>query len=536
MTGPWIPRRHKVQLWNGASLNEFLERLGFNADPFESTNAEDESQLADYFVPPPYFASVQGDPKNPAPHIVFAPRGSGKTAQRRMIEVESQRAGSYICVTYASFDQPPGFRVEDADLNYHLNQICRLILIGVLFCLEENPDMAEQLTAAQRGVLKFQVERFLGSLSVAEFSNAMRSIKSLGDRAADLWQKYGGPVAVALQLLINKAGLGSATIPTELASEARRDEGLRYHFEQLLEIARALSFDSVYVLVDKVDETAITSANADATFNLIKALLTDLPTIEQNGVGFKFFMWDDIRDDYRERGGRPDRVPASQLRWSVDELASMLARRLSAFSDGRIDSSNAMLCDGAGLDLDCVATKLCQGSPRDMIRILKQILSEATRTTTSIECIPIEAVWQGIRTFANEKALELCPPKFLADLRKVQKLTFTIEHVSSEVFHVSSQSGRSKIQKWESSGVVAKIGEIPNPPNRPMYLFGITDVRVAMAVLPNLEVELILGNYVLECPGCHREVISDQNYCLCRSCEKEFALADAASLLSTCQT
>lgn len=184
------------QYWrrsNGASLNEFLERLGFAADPFESTNAEDESLLADYFVPPPYFASVQGDPKNPAPHIVFAPRGSGKTAQRRMIEVESQRAGSYICVTYASFDQPPGFRVEDADLNYHLNQICRLILIGVLFYLEENADAAEQLTPAQRGVLKLQVERFLGTLSVAEFSNAMRSIKSLGDKAADLWQKYGDP-------------------------------------------------------------------------------------------------------------------------------------------------------------------------------------------------------------------------------------------------------------------------------------------------------------------------------------------------------
>lgn len=62
-------------------VNELLERLGFAEDPFASTNAADEPRLASYFVPPPYFHTVQGDPRNPKSHVVLAPRGGGKTAQ-----------------------------------------------------------------------------------------------------------------------------------------------------------------------------------------------------------------------------------------------------------------------------------------------------------------------------------------------------------------------------------------------------------------------------------------------------------------------
>jgi hypothetical protein len=68
------------------SVNDFLNYFGFEGDPFESTNADNEPRLADYFVPPPYFPTVLGDARFPQSQVVLAPRGSGKTAQRRMIE------------------------------------------------------------------------------------------------------------------------------------------------------------------------------------------------------------------------------------------------------------------------------------------------------------------------------------------------------------------------------------------------------------------------------------------------------------------
>ena len=87
------------------------ENLGFNNHPFAKTNADEEPNLPDYFVPPPYFEAIVGDPLLPNASVVLAPRGSGKTAQRRMLEtvsIESQ----FLAVTYDRFEFGAG---ETAD-------------------------------------------------------------------------------------------------------------------------------------------------------------------------------------------------------------------------------------------------------------------------------------------------------------------------------------------------------------------------------------------------------------------------------------
>ena len=113
------------------TLTRFLTQFGFTEDPFESTNADAEPYLAQYFVPPPYFPSVLGDTANPKSHVILAPRGGGKTAQRRMIEDRSAELQDFLCISYDKFEQPSGFRLEQATWAYHMNQVCRLILIGV---------------------------------------------------------------------------------------------------------------------------------------------------------------------------------------------------------------------------------------------------------------------------------------------------------------------------------------------------------------------------------------------------------------------
>src|SRR5439155_18193748 len=148
----------------------FLRQFHLVEDPFESTNADTEPRLDAYFVPPPYFATVLGDTRNPKSHVVLAPRGGGKTAQRRMIETRSFDAGDFLCITYDRFDQPAGFSVGKATLAYHLNQVCRLILIGVLVQMNAEPELVERLSKNQKQVLKFQIDRFLGSLSAQEFA------------------------------------------------------------------------------------------------------------------------------------------------------------------------------------------------------------------------------------------------------------------------------------------------------------------------------------------------------------------------------
>lgn len=496
------------------SANKFLEQFGFSGDPFQSTNASEEPTLEYYFVPPPYFSTVIGDSSSAKSQVVLAPRGGGKTAQRLMIERESRTGAKFLCVTYDDFEQLPGFKVSDATLEYHMNLICRLILVGILMKIEEKPDNASTLSNHQKAILKYQIRKFLGSLSAAEFELSVGAIKNFRDKASDFWKQYGGTIAAFINAFIAKYEFDSLDLPSGLPDEQKRDESLRYHFKQLLNISKSLGFESVYVLVDKVDEISITAKDAKSTFDFISSLLLDLPTLETDGVGFKFFLWDQIKDPYDEAGSRPDRVPTHVLNWSNQELQRMLSERLKAYSNGRATSLNTMLCADVPIDLHVLVSHLAAGSPRDMIRVCGRIVTEQNRISDSSDCIDAASIWKGIRTFSMERSSELFG-SHLSDLRKINSVTFTINQLANDVFRISTQAARSKIQKWMSAGAVKKIGELPNRGNRPLHLFGVVDLRLAIAMLQNQDIDLVLGNLAVECPACNNICISERTDLTC---------------------
>ncbi|MEL6135437.1 MAG: hypothetical protein AAFR59_18920, partial [Bacteroidota bacterium] len=102
--------------------------LGFRRDPFAYANADEEEFLSSYFIPPPYFPSVVGTYHSPTSCIVVAPRGAGKTAQRRMVEYWAADK-PILCVTYDRFDFPKIRSIQHISLDYHLKRITQLVLI-----------------------------------------------------------------------------------------------------------------------------------------------------------------------------------------------------------------------------------------------------------------------------------------------------------------------------------------------------------------------------------------------------------------------
>ena len=510
-------------------LSPFLTAFGFTGDPFRSTNAEDEPLLGDYFVPPPYFESVMGDYRNPHSDVVLAPRGGGKTAQRRMIELRSVVDPSFLCLAYDNFDIPAQFSASDATLVYHLNQVCQLIVFGIFAELDRDPTLAGRLSGDEKELLKYQAKRFLGSLSAEEVEKGIKSVKNLGDKAREFLQKYGGPVNTILTALMRKAGLDDPVQLSLLPEEATRDESLRYHFRRLLGCVQKLGFASTYVLVDKIDETAVTG-EASSSFAFIRPLITDLPTLEEAGVGFKLFLWDAIESSYMDGGARPDRIPTHRLNWSVPELEAMLSQRLNAYSAGAVMSLDQMLALDSGISLQRLVAYLGAGSPRDCIRLCAQMVSEQTRTSSAEGLISLKSVWAGVRGFSDQRALEVARRDVLADLKRVRLPTFTINRLANDVFRVSDQAARRKVQIWSDRGIVEKIGELPNRRNRPTYLFGVTDLRVAIAMMPTEDIPLILGNYAVLCPSCGAVCVTDRTEIDCPASGDRFKLGDARTL------
>ena len=494
-------------------------------------NSEDEPLLSSYFVPPPYFATVMGDTAHPHSNVVFAPRGGGKTAQRLMIELQSETV-NFLCITYDLTELPPEASLDGANWEFHISHICRRILLAILVAIEEDRFQVELLDLVQRALLVDLVRKHLGTLSEQEFKWGLAAVKTFGDKASDIWRKYGGVIALTISALMAKVGLGAQSLEGIQGSLALRDDSLRNNFERLVEIVRSLGFTSLYVLVDKVDESSLTRGDARRSFDYVKALLTDLPTLETRGVAFKFFLWDQLAPMLATEGGRPDRIPQVMLHWTQDELKQMLSQRLSTYSSGAVTSLNQMLCPDSVVDLDTLAVYMGAVSPRNVIRFAGAVASEATRVGP-VSCISDGAVWSAVSQFAKDISAEIAA-SYISDIRRARRVSFTINYLANDVFRTTSQAAGNKVRAWENAGLVKRIGEVPSPGNRPMLLFAISDIRIAITAIPEFAPVALIDVYAKVCPNCGALLITQEATVICSSCGSDFSVETLQSLLDVC--
>lgn len=448
-----------------------------------------------------------------------------------MIEQQSLLDNAaFLCLTYDTFYG----QVSSYTLEKHQVALCRLLTIAILSRLEEDAVNAFFLSEHQKQVLKASAETFVGGLNVQEYQNAVQSVKSLGDKAQDFWQSYGGVVRVGLAALMKKVELDGVEIPNQLAQQAQDSaSSTRYFYSQLVNICTVLDWQAVYFLIDKVDETAETSASADKAYRLIKPLISDLPTLELQGVAFKFFLWDRLSQHFAAQGGRSDRLKVVTLNWTVQELDTMLARRLSAYSAGAVRNFNDLMSDESRIDAHLLLAYLSNGSPRDMIRMAGVVISEHTRTASNGPDISDVSLFQGIAAFADERANELFG-KYMNDFRKVGRPSFTINGLANDVFRITTQAAGSKVQKWMQAGAVSQIGYLPKGGNRPMHLFAFSDLRLAIAVNGRGKLPHFLHEFCVECPSCKALLISEQTDLPCPSCGNKIDNQVARSLIQIC--
>ena len=232
------------------------------------------------------------------------------------------------------------------------------MLIGILARLIDDKDAVDRLDKQQKEQLSGYVQRFLGSMTEEQFEKAVKAIKSLPDKAGELLRRFTGPLSTVVTAVLMAFGLPALNVRAAEALAKDRGDSLRLDLERLSAIARAVGYESIYVLVDRVDEIGLTSTDASKTLEFIQSLATDLPTLELPGMGFKFFLWDLIEEDLRASGGRPDRDPIFTLAWSASDLQQMISRRLSALSQGRVSRLTDLFCRDVGLDVDLLMAHL----------------------------------------------------------------------------------------------------------------------------------------------------------------------------------
>lgn len=499
----------------------FFNNLGFDSNPFQYTNADDEDRLEQYFIPPPYFNSVWGNPKKPKSATIFAPRGGGKTAQRRMIEIKSQNERNVLCVTYSIFD----FQKQSKEivLDDHLNKIIPIIIMGILTKFSVDPEVISNLDKKDKKYLKRLIDTHLGTMSEYEFKNSIDSLSSYSDKAKKIWNDNLGSINIAISLILSR--LGANAVEFKKNEEIQKfDETLRYQLDVIRQIVTKIGYESTYILVDKVDESEITGNDASKASKLIEPLLKDLNLLEMRGYGFKFFLWDNLQRYYEEYG-RKDRVEYYSLDWKNSDLKMMLSKRLDAFSNGKVGNLSDIVEQHFDTDINDLILLFAQKSPRNVIRIIQDIISEQREMDTDVKELSHQAVLNGIDVFCKKRVTEIVDRNSLKDLTKIGKCEFTIKDLATNVFRCNEATIRTKIKKWNDLGLINQVGKIKKEDNnKPVNRYCIDDLIVARNVFEKLPLEQFLESKCNICPNCGVYLLRDweiSNSSTCQYCSIE---------------
>lgn len=292
-----------------------------------------------------------------------------------------------------------------------------------------------------------------------------------------------------------------------------------------MSFVRKIGFKSIYILIDRPDETEKTGNDPEKTYILIQPLIRDLQLLGLPGYGFKFFLWDQI-EPYFRLDARPDRVPQYQLQWNRKRLKEALSKRLSAYSKGNVASFDTIMKSGEQVD-----DKICllaNGSPRNMIRLCEKIFAIQGDKDPASTKIDYSSLDLATVQFGETLLLENYGKIFLMEIQRVGRELFTTNYVANDVLKITGNGARNKINAWVSSGLVAQTGTVVVPPaKRPTHLYCVIDptaVRVMHRLIP---LDKFLADRWLPCEYCETdnlaniELYPEGNTAVCRKCGRE---------------
>lgn len=508
----------------GSGNADFWSAAGFWGNPFESTNAGGEEYLAEYFLDPPYFEGVLGDENQPRPSVVFAPRGCGKTAQRRTVETRAPEA--VLTVTHDQFPLDSWGGIDNVTLGAHVTVVNQLVLVGLVSKLATEPEFWKQMSEGEQDAVRAMLHAYLSDVDSLRLQPLLRSLSSLRERQVEflkgLTVQVGTLASYAWASFAGVSWPGPLNLPER--AEAEFEQNALSDFQLIGDLAGKVGLKAIYVLVDGIDETPATQNDVRSAYKLVAPLLESLGTIETFPYAFKFFLPSPTRDIWVDAGGRQDRVTPYEMEWSDDALLELARRRVDAFKN-----------KGEGLDLSWFlgaepwstwALTFAEGSPRNFIRLLRRYVDEAVRAATSPSGVEITNATRtlGIDGYSYDRALELCTSAHLNRIKRVGLLDFTIAAVAAAL-EVQPDAARRHVRAWEARGVVSATIDKASPgaTGRPEVTYVITSVNVARHVLPETSLDDLMTEHVRYCAAGHPnlrdwEMWDDDSILGCISC------------------
>ena len=410
----------------------WLSDLGFvYGNPFAHVEADRERAfLPRFFVPVAGYDHIAGNDTV----VVFAPRGSGKSALRVMLASEcapQDARGSYLAVEFTNFDilSQKQARGEPILIDDYVVRLLQAAVRGFWQVL----DGPSQQAIANKTDTTYRLER-ARSISPAGRTLLTRFVAmyypellypaglhrwfcqmdagfalSLEDVAEAVTERCLRQRLAATALAAQPLALLLAEM-SDLREMAMTPAGEpREELAGFVQLVQEAGIVAVHFLIDRLDENEITVNNPEAQADILEPLLANLPVLELPGTAFKFFLAQETHEVLTGRWSfRLDRLRTQApvtVRWDRAQLVALLNARINVYSDGRYEEF-VMLWAGqapAG-QIEQEMLDLALGSPRRLLTA-GQLLFEV-HFEGETDGPPTLASWE----IAKTKLLQRLPP------------------------------------------------------------------------------------------------------------------------------
>ena len=370
--------------------------------------------------------------------------------------------------------------IDAVSLESHLSVILSKAVAATLFVIADQlggvEKVSEQRIAAEFPELNLEilgrlVHRHFSSLDELQQEKAFRGTYnyfkgkalSLTDRVNwfhSLWNTVRVPlidITNIIQAARGKDGIKPVEIaPQKSASKPTIDE-LINDLYAVSAVTEQLQFDGWYILIDKVDEDEHTDSGAEKATKLVTPLIKNLRILEIPRLGFKFFLWDQVRPLLVEEKVRLDKIRNWTMSWSRDELRQMINRRLAAYSNNRVLSLDAISSEDLSNIYDTIIDH-AMFSPREIVHILDSIFREHARHSDADTGILLSAssVDKGLDDYCSRRVKDLYPSDIIRTLTSLPSTRFTSANIQAAL-RISKQAASVRVNKWIDNGYIERI-------------------------------------------------------------------------------
>lgn len=393
------------------ALNDLLKAHGLTQHPFAAWRAEDEEKdLAEWFIPPPFFDDILGnlgttrESMKPSSHLIFGMPGGGKTALRKTVERELlTKSPASAVIRYTDFTRVLSGETARPSLSRHVDELLRLGTVSLLAMWYESRDRYEKLNVSQRADLAGLIMDYYEVLPPSSKDVYISSLSPYAGRALSIAKKSGHTVVDGYNAIISviKKEKFEPTKWNGLPAEAEKAEPM-IRLQRFWALAKAMSVDNIWVLVDGVDEHP-SARTGEAIFQCVAEILLNQRLMEfreedKQVMCFKVFLTrpDELRPLLDAEKFRKDRIPVRKIEWKRKDLDIALKRRLAHYSN-RMVLSFDNLCEAKLRGTHDRMLDECGLNPRTLFFMGYQIFAAFQNTEAGVAKIDKDSIDEGIK-------------------------------------------------------------------------------------------------------------------------------------------